>query len=86
MIEKIIALLLGELFKKKLWSLWGIKQHDPKWTKFGDGSMRRLKMYEKTLFIEGWRTLICAKGITPAAPPVILTFPSDEKNSISRGN
>ncbi len=69
MIEKIIALLLGEFLKKKPWALWAIKQHDPKWTKIGEGSMRRLKMYEKTLFAEGWRTLICAKGITPKPPP-----------------
>lgn len=74
MIEKIVALLLGEFFKKKPWALWGIKQNDLKWTKIGEGSMRRLKMYEKTLFAEGWRTLICAKGIVPQIPPNIINW------------
>lgn len=74
MIEKIIALLLGEAFKKKPWCLWAIKQHDTKWTKIGTGSKRRLKMYEKTLFAEGWRTLICAVGIIPVVPPNVLDF------------
>jgi hypothetical protein len=69
MIEKIIALLLGELFKKKPWALYAIKRGDFKWTKIGTGSMRRLRMYEKTLFIEGWRTEIVGLGITPALPP-----------------
>lgn len=69
MFEKIIALLLGELFKKKPWALWAIKMNDVKWTKIGVGSLRRLKMYEKTLFVEGWRTKIVAIGITPPAPP-----------------
>lgn len=74
MIEKIIALLLGELFKKKPWALWGIKPDDTKWTKFGNGSLRRLRMYEKTLFAEGWRTLICAVGIVPAVPPFKVNY------------
>lgn len=69
MIEKIIALLLGDLFKKKPWALWAIRRGDPKWTKIGEGSARRLRLYEKTLFAEGWRTLICAKGVVPAVPP-----------------
>ena len=77
MIEKIIAILLGELFKKKAWALWAIKQKDMKWTKIGEGSMRRLKMYEKTLFAEGWRTLICSKGIIPQLPPNVINFPKD---------
>jgi hypothetical protein len=38
MIEKIIALLLGELFKKKPWALSAIKRGDKKWTKIGTGS------------------------------------------------
>ena len=70
-IEKIIALLLGELFKKKPWALWAIKREDKKWTKIGTGSMRRLRLYEKTLFAEGWRTLIVAVGVTPAPPPEV---------------
>jgi hypothetical protein len=71
MIDKIIAALLGEFFKKKPWALWAIKMNDAKWTKIGEGSMRRLKLYEKTLFVEGWRTIIVAKGITPIPPPKI---------------
>jgi hypothetical protein len=70
-IEAIIALLLGDLFKKKPWALWAIKQNDAKWTKIGEGSKRRLKLYEHTLFAEGWRTVIVAKGITPVPPPKI---------------
>jgi hypothetical protein len=69
MIDKIIALLLGELFKKKPWALWAIKMDDIKWTKIGEGSMRRLKMYAATLMVEGWRTIIVAKGIIPVPPP-----------------
>lgn len=68
-VETIIALLLGDLFKKKPWALWAIKMNDAKWTKIGEGSMRRLKMYAGTLMVEGWRTLIVAKGIIPVPPP-----------------
>jgi hypothetical protein len=82
LIEKIITILLGELFKKKPWALWGIKQNEKKWTKIGTGSMRRLRLYEKTLFAEGWRTLICAIGITPFPPPVISNLSNDVKDSI----
>ena len=70
MIEKIIALLLGELFKKKPWRLWGIKRGMKAWRDFGTGSMRRLKLYEQILFGEGWRTKIMGKDIiAPAVPP-----------------
>lgn len=71
MIEKIIALLLGELFKKKPWALWAIRREDKVWKKIGTGSMRRLRLYEKTLFAEGWRTLIVAVGVTPQPPPEV---------------
>lgn len=71
MIEKIIALLLGELFKKKPWALSAIKRGDKKWTKIGTGSKRRLRLYEKTLFAEGWRTLIHGVNVTPALPPEV---------------
>lgn len=77
MIEKIIALLLGELFKKKPWALWGVKYQGNRWIKIGEGSLRRLRMYEKTLFAEGWRTLICAIGITPQLPPSMIDVPKD---------
>jgi hypothetical protein len=70
MIEKIIALLIGDLFKKKPFRLWGIKRGDKSWRNFGTGSMRRLRLYRQLLFGEGWRTLICAKDIiAPAVPP-----------------
>jgi hypothetical protein len=77
MIEKIIAILLGELLKKKPWCLWGIKREDKNWKKIGTGSMRRLRLYEKTLFAEGWRTLICAVGITPTPPPTLYNSGKD---------
>jgi len=71
MLEKVISLLLGEFFKKKPWALWAIKQNDKAWKLIGKGSMRRLRMYEKTLFVEGWRTIIIAVGLTPTPPPWI---------------
>jgi hypothetical protein len=72
MIEKIVALLLGEAFKKKPWALWAIKPDMKAWKKIGQGSMRRLRLYEKTMFVEGWRTLIVGTGITPEAPPKVF--------------
>lgn len=70
MIEKIIALLLGELFKKKPWRLWGIKRDMKAWRNFGIGSMRRLELYAQVLFGEGWRTQILGKDIVaPAITP-----------------
>lgn len=76
MLEKIIALLAGELFKKKPWRLWGCRQNDKAWRNFGTGSMRRLKMYEASLFGKGWRTMIVGKDIIPA-PPDLVVIPKD---------
>ncbi|MBE3120037.1 MAG: hypothetical protein IMZ50_14940, partial [Candidatus Atribacteria bacterium] len=55
MVAKILALLVGELFKKKPWRLWKIKKGMKAWSNCGIGSMRRLKLYEQILFVEGWR-------------------------------
>ena len=76
MIEKIIALLAGEVFKKKPYRLWRCKPTDKQWTNSGTGSMRRLKLYEAYLFGKGWRTLIIGKDIIPA-PPDLVVIPRD---------
>lgn len=69
LIEKLLALLIGELFKKKPWRLWKIKKGMKAWANCGTGSMRRLKLYEQILFVEGWRTQIIGKDIIPSPPP-----------------
>ena len=79
MLEKILigisSALLNGLFKKPRYALWVIKinpqtlTYDKPWAKLGEGTARRLKMYEPTLFGEGWRTLIIPTGITPMIPP-----------------
>lgn len=70
MIAKVIAQLLGDLFKKKPWRLWAIKRGMTAWRDFGTGSKRRLDLYAHVLFVEGWRTLIAGKDIkAPAVPP-----------------
>jgi hypothetical protein len=71
LLTAIVNALLGDLFKKKPWALWGIKRDMKNWVKIGTGSKRRLRMYETTLFGEGWRTLIVAVGITPVPPPEV---------------
>ena len=71
-LEKLAALLLGDLLKKKPWALWAIKMNDKKWVLIGKGSKRRLRMYERTLIAEGWRTIIIGKDIVPVPPPVLL--------------
>jgi len=70
-IDGLIKILLGDLFKKKPWALWAIKPEMKNWQKIGTGSKRRLNMYAATLFGEGWRTLIVAVGITPVPPPEV---------------
>ncbi|MFA5715785.1 MAG: hypothetical protein WC998_08590 [Candidatus Paceibacterota bacterium] len=74
MLGKLLVALFqavaGDLFKKKPWRLWGIKQGMKAWRNFGTGSARRLNLYAQVLFVEGWRTLIIGKDITePAVPP-----------------
>jgi hypothetical protein len=69
-VSSVLALVLGDLFKKKPWRLWGIRPGMASWRNFGIGSARRLNMYAQVLFGEGWRTLIVGKDITdPAVPP-----------------
>jgi hypothetical protein len=70
MFTKLIAILLGDLLKKKPYRLWGIKMNDKKWRNFGTGSYHRLAAYSVILFSEGWRTVILGKDIVdPAVPP-----------------
>lgn len=79
----LAKILLGDVFKKHPWALWGMQEHDKIWKKIGVGSYRRLKLFaDNVLFPEGWRTLICAIGITPPAPPIIFT-PENSKDQFT---
>jgi hypothetical protein len=71
----LIALSLGDIFKKHPWALWILKPNDTKWALIGKGSKRRLKLYQKILNADGLETLICGIGITPVYTPT-------EKNNV----
>lgn len=69
-VSSALSLILGDLFKKKPWRLWGIRPGMTAWRNFGTGSARRLNRYAQILFGEGWKTMILAKDIVdPAVPP-----------------
>ena len=64
----IMTAIITAIFKKKTFTLWGIRYGEKTWTKIWDAPKNLLITMQPALFAKGFRTLVLESGIQP--PPI----------------